>query len=128
MPETDEMGYDRRVTDAAVIQLQQQFLDHAKDDAQWRLEQDKRWEHLDKNWLELVSAQHKNTEAIEKLITSIADMSDMARTYRDFQGVTRLGKGAQGFCLWLLKWGFIGAGIVSIIVYVANYFTAPPAA
>jgi hypothetical protein len=115
-----------------MIQLQQQFLEHTQDEASWRSDQDRRWKHLDENWAQLVDAttksaecQRKNTEAIEKLVVST---SDMVETYRDFQGVTRVGKGVQNLMLFLLKWGVIGTGAVASIKWLIDYFSDNPIA
>ena len=124
---------DMRCTDEKLVKLCQEFHDHKLEEDVWRAEQDRRWKHLDESWLHLVEAttksaecQRKNTEAIEKLVISIADMSDMARTYRDFQGVTRVGKGVQGLALWLLKWGLLGSAAAALIKWLIDYFSENP--
>jgi hypothetical protein len=127
MPGGDD---NRRGSDRVIKQLRQEFHQHKEEEEAWRAGQDLRWTQLDKNWTLLVDAttksaecQIKNTEAIDKLVESTGDM---VQTYRDFQGVTRIGKGVQSFCLFLLKWGFIGTSLVAMIHFVISYFSDKP--
>jgi hypothetical protein len=74
----------------------------------------------------LITAQESNTKAINELTISITTLvtntGDVVQLHKDFQGAARIGKGVQGFMLWLLKWGAIGAGIVTWITWLIDYF------
>lgn len=74
----------------------------------------------------LLTTQQENTDAITKLTMSLKtlvdDTSSIVQLQKDFTGAARVGQGVQNFMVWCLKWGAIGAGVVSITHYVVNHF------
>lgn len=74
----------------------------------------------------LVAAQQRNTDAVSNLTISVTSLventSSVVQLHKDLQGAARVGKGVQNFMLWLLKWGFIGAGISAAIMWVSTHF------
>ena len=75
----------------------------------------------------LIDAQQKNTDAISELTESVASVvkgtSSIIQLHKDFQGAARVGSGVQGFMIWVLKWGAIGAGIVAGMNWAIEHFT-----
>lgn len=67
----------------------------------------------------LVKTQQENTTAIASLVQ---ETRDIIKLQRDLQGAARLGKAAQGFALWLAKWGTIGAILAAAFSYVLDQF------
>jgi hypothetical protein len=76
---------------------------------------------------QLFQAQKTNTDAIGNLTEAVSslvqDTSSIIQLHKDFQGAARVGKGLQGFMVWLLKWGVIGAGVVALMNWVIEYFS-----
>ena len=74
----------------------------------------------------LINAQQKNTEAVMKLTASVTSLventSAVVQLHKDFQGAARIGKGVQGFMIWCLKWGAIGTGVVTGLMWLIEYF------
>lgn len=74
----------------------------------------------------LITAQEKNTEAVTDLTKSVTSLventSDVIQLHKDFQGAARIGKGVQGFMIWCLKWGAIGTGITTGIMWLIEHF------
>lgn len=75
---------------------------------------------------DLFKAQQANTDAIAKITDSVSklveDTGDIIKLHRDFQGAARVGKGVQGFLLWLLKWGVIGTGVATVVMWLIERF------
>lgn len=67
----------------------------------------------------LVETQQVNATTISDLAQSV---SGVVQLHKDWQGAARVGKGVQGFMLWCLKWGAIGAGVVAIIKWTVERF------
>ena len=74
----------------------------------------------------LVAAQQANTDSISELTRSVSslveDTSSIIQLHKDFQGTVRVGKSVQGFMVWCLKWGAIGAGVVAIMNWLIEHF------
>lgn len=71
-------------------------------------------------WLKGIDGKaDMNTANIAKLTASI---EKLVQVQRDLEGVIRIGAGTQKLFLWLLKWGFIGAGLVSAAKWVLEHF------
>lgn len=74
----------------------------------------------------LVKAQEANTTAISELTKSVSSVvegtSAIIQLHQDIQGAARIGKGVQGFMLWCLKWGFIGTGIATGLMWLIDHF------
>lgn len=76
----------------------------------------------------MFQAQQENASTLRDLIgvvSSLAnDTKEIVELNRDFKGVIRAGRGAQGFFLWLLKWGAIGTGLVAIGNWLLDHFSS----
>jgi len=74
----------------------------------------------------LIKAQEENTKAISKLTESVSSVvkgtSAIIQLHKDIQGAARIGKGVQGFMLWCLKWGFIGTGVATGLMWLIDHF------
>jgi len=74
----------------------------------------------------LIEAQEANTKSISKLTESVSSVvegtSAIIQLHKDVQGAARIGKGVQGFMLWCLKWGAIGTGVVTGLMWVIEHF------
>lgn len=116
-------GEDVRCTDEKLFQLCKDFDKHVD---MFERHVAKESEKFDK----LIEAQQVNTQAISTLTKAITDVvsetRDIVQLHKDFQGAARVGKGLQGFMVWCLKWGAIGAGCVAIINAVLTYFSDNP--
>lgn len=79
-----------------------------------------------KKFEKLITAQEENTKAISKLTESVSSVvkgtSAIIQLHQDIQGAARIGKGVQGFMLWSLKWGVIGTGITTAIMWLVEHF------
>lgn len=110
---------DMRFADQALVRFHQDFIDHVD-----RFKSHEENEHIKFN--ELIEAQHNNTKAITELTSSVSnlvdDTRDIIKLHQDFQGTVRIGANAQGFMLWLLKWGIVGAGLVAVIKWTSKHF------
>jgi len=116
-------GDDMRFSDSMLLQLREDFDKHVTEEMS-----------LSKDHL---AAQNANVEAISKLTVSVAtltdnvsaltnDTRDIIQTYKDLQGVARIGSGAQRFAIWCMKWGSIGAAGAAGIHYIVNHFSTHP--
>ena len=85
----------------------------------------------------ILDAQNANIVAISALTNSVAtltdnvsaltvDTRDIIRTYKDFQGVARVGNGVQKFVIWCLKWGGIIGGVGVGISWIIEHFSKHP--
>jgi hypothetical protein len=76
----------------------------------------------------LIQSMQTNTDTVGEICKQVSqltqDTRDVIQLHRDFKGAARLGKGAQGFFLWLLKWGAIGAGLVAIGNWLLDHFSS----
>jgi len=74
----------------------------------------------------LITAQQKNTEAVTELTASVTSLventSAIVQLHKDFEGAARIGKGVQGFMIWCLKWGAIGTGVVTGLMWLVEHF------
>ena len=106
-------GDDMRFSDSMLLQLREDFDKHVTEEMS-----------LSKDHL---AAQNANVEAISKLTVSVAtltdnvsaltnDTRDIIQTYKDLQGVARIGSGAQRFAIWCMKWGSIGAAGAAVTI------------
>ena len=99
-------------TEERLFQLCERFEQHELDES--------------KKFDKLIEAQKVNTDAISTLTESISKLVDdtaaIIQLHNDFQGAARVGKGIQGFMLWLLKWGAIGTGAVASITWLIDHF------
>ena len=115
MPNDKEM----RCTDEKLFQLCERFEQHVE-----RFEQHERNEQ--QSFDKLINAQHANTEAITTLTsavsTLVSDTSEVVQLHKNFQGAANVGRGVQGFMIWCLKWGVIGAAIVAGIDWLVDRF------
>lgn len=75
----------------------------------------------------LVKAQQNNAEAISEITRSVSqlveDTGAIIQLHRDFQGAARIGKGLQGFLMWCMKWGTIGLGVATAIMWLVEHFS-----
>ena len=80
----------------------------------------------EQNFNKLVKTQLMNTDAISSIATSVQELVDdtksIVQLHKDFQGAARLGNGLQKFLIWVLKWGAIGTGVATTIVWVTEHF------
>lgn len=108
-----------RATDKMLFQLCDDFKQHVG-----RFEEHEK--HEDEKFNRLIEAQQNNTTAITKLTESVtklvSDTSTIVKLERDFRGAARIGAGLQGFLLWCLKWGAIGAGTAAAVMWVVKHF------
>lgn len=102
-----------------VLELCEQFEDHLE-----RFEQHE--VHNEQNYNKLIEAQRVNTESIHRITHSIEDLvndtKSIVQLHKDFQGAARLGNGLQKFLVWVLKWGAIGTGTATAIIWVTDHF------
>jgi len=74
----------------------------------------------------LIEAQKINTAAVSELTRSVSslvdDTSSVIQLHKDFQGAARVGRGVQDFMIWCLKWGAIGTGVVTVVMFVVGKF------
>lgn len=105
-------GEPERRSEDALLQLCVRFEQHEVEE---RVKFDK-----------LIHAQQANTDCVAQLTKSVAtlveDTRGIIQLHKDFQGTARVGKGAQNFMLWLLKWGAIGVGVASGIHWLIEHF------
>jgi hypothetical protein len=71
----------------------------------------------------LIAMVESNNRATGELA---AATQDIVRVYTDWQGTIRIGAAVQRCCLWLGKWGVIGAGMAAGIKYVLSLFPPGP--
>ena len=74
----------------------------------------------------IMTAQLANTQAVSELTAQVSSLVDDTRVIiqlqNDIQGAARIGKGLQGFMLWLTKWGAIGFAIYSALRWIGTHF------
>ena len=111
---------ERRSDENLFQQLCTKFDEHVERFEQHELDEVERSKQL-------FVAQQANTDAISELTTSVSAVvegtSSIIQLHQDFQGAARVGKGVQGFMIWLLKWGAIGTGVVTAITWLVEYFS-----
>lgn len=69
----------------------------------------------------MLDAVRQNTRSIERLATETRAIVSL---HRDLQATVRVGRAAQATMLWLVKWGVVGAAIVSAVKWLANHQAA----
>lgn len=114
----DDNPKERQKHDVYLFQqMCEKFKNHVERFEQHELDEIKKFDRL-------IDAQQKNTAAISELTQSVSKIiestSAVIRLHKDFQGAARVGKGFQNFMMWLLRWGAIGTGVVSIMVWSIN--------
>lgn len=72
---------------------------------------------------QLKALVEQNARSVQELSNNVAGVLQL---YNDWRGTIRVGSALQQFCLWLLKWGVVGAGIASGIFWVLDHFKPPP--
>lgn len=110
MPQ-NEVELDMRFSDEKLLEFQKEFREHVQHCA-------RRFNDGDAQFIKLLEAQQRNTEAISALIE---ETRDIVQLHRDLQGVARVGVGAQKLMAWCLKFGFIGAALAAIVGWAAHY-------
>lgn len=102
-----------------VMKLKEQLDQHVLNFEEYKLQESEKFDRL-------LSTQQENTNAITKLTVSLKtlvdDTSSIVQLHKDFTGAARIGNGVQGFMVWCLKWGMIGAAVVSVTHYIINHF------
>jgi hypothetical protein len=102
-----------------LFQLCTDFEQHVKEFRQHELAEREKFDKL-------IIAQQVNTDAIAELTRVVGkiveDTSEIIQLHKDFQGAARVGKGFQGFMLWVLKWGAIGAGVYTVLNWIVEHF------
>lgn len=77
------------------------------------------------NFKTLFLAQEENTRAQQENTKAVAELIEntkaVVQLYQDLQGVGRMGKGAQGFLTWVIKWPLIGGGLYGMCKWVMNH-------
>lgn len=91
-----------------LIQLNEQFFELKKRFEKHEKEEAEKFDSM-------IQAIEHNTESINELTKST---QAIVQLHHDLQGAARVGKGVQGFFVWLLKWGAIGAAIVAMLRWV----------
>jgi response regulator of citrate/malate metabolism len=106
-------------TEERLFQLCEKFEQHV---ARFEKHEKEESDKFDK----LINAQQENTDAISELTKSVSslvdDTSSIIQLHKDFQGAARVGRGVQGFLVWCLKWGAIGTGVVTVILWIVDKF------
>jgi len=100
-----------RFSDEKLQEFQEEFRDHV-------MRCEERFNDGDRQFGQLIQAQQRNTEAISLLID---ETRAIVQLHRDFQGVARVGVGAQKLVVWLAKLGFVGISLAAIINWLANF-------
>jgi hypothetical protein len=102
-----------------MIELKEKLNQHVEAFETFKIEESAKFDRL-------LSTQQKNTDAIYELTTSVSrlvdDTSAVVQLHKDLTGAARVGKGVQSFMVWCLKWGAIGAAVVSATHYIVNHF------
>jgi hypothetical protein len=110
----------KRFSDEKLFKLCQDFDTHIKRFNEYEIREQGKF-------IEMIEAQRVNTVAITELTKSVTRLTNdtlgVVKTYNDLRGAARVGDNVQKFMLWLLKWGFIGAGIVAAIRWGLKYST-----
>ena len=87
---------------------------------------DKRFDEQERSFNRLIETQQANTAAISQITRQLSqlieDTSAIVKLHKDFQGAARVGVGIQGFMIWCLKWGAIGTGVVTGIMWLVDQF------
>lgn len=116
-------GEDMRCTDEKLFQLCQDFHNHKVEEDSWRKNHDDRMERL-------FNAQDTNTKAIADIAASVStvveETRDVIQLQKDFQGTVRVGRSAQKFAIWCVKWGAIGTAFGTGIHYIIEHFGKHP--
>ncbi len=75
---------------------------------------------------EVIASQELNTKAVSDLTKQMSNLigetREVIHLHQDMQGAIRIGKGVQSFVFWLLKWGAIGGGLASGILWLSEHF------
>jgi hypothetical protein len=106
-------------TEERMVELCEKFEQHVVRFEQHELDEGEKFDKL-------IKAQQANTDAIAVLTESVSslvdDTSSIIKIHKDFQGAVRVGSGVQNFMLWLMKWGVIGAGLATLVMWVIDHF------
>ena len=94
-----------RFSDEKLFEFHSEFRQHVE-----RCE--KRFNDGDEQFLALIEAQKRNTDAITALVEETRGIVEL---HRDLQGATRVGMSLQKFIVWLTKWGAIGVGLATLL-------------
>ena len=100
-----------RFSDEKLYQFRDEFRQHVA-----RCEE--RFNDGDEQFKQLIQAQQKNTDAISSLIE---ETRSIVQLHKDIQGVTRIGKAAQSFLAWVVKWPLIGAGLYAMVSWIIDH-------
>ena len=70
-------------------------------------------------FVSMINAVHLNTKSINELADETRAIVEL---HRDIQGTVRVGRSAQNFIAWLLKWGAVSAVVVAIGKWGSKFF------
>jgi len=68
---------------------------------------------------DLIKAMEDNSKKSEEIKKSVSSLIDLER---NIKGTFIVGSAVQKFMLWIVKWGFIGAGIAAGMMWVVDKF------
>lgn len=105
---SNEMSF----SDEKLYQFRTEFRQHVN-----RCEE--RFNAGDQKFEQLITAQQRNTEAIASLIE---ETREVVQLHKNLQGAARIGKNAQSFLAWIVKWPLIGAGLYAMFNWVIKHF------
>lgn len=112
-------GKERRADDKRLFQLCERFEQHVQRFEEYKVAEGEKFDRL-------IEAQQTNTTAIADITGSLSvlvnDTHDIVQITKDFQGAARVGKGVQGFLIWCMKWGAIGTGVATAVLWIAEHF------
>jgi len=73
----------------------------------------------------LIEGQAETAKQMSELVAAVTKLTTstegVVRTYNDLMGAARVGTKLQAICVWLLKWGAIGAAVVAAIRWAAEH-------
>lgn len=109
-----------------VLDLCGEFEEHLDRFEQHEISQEHAFNKLVEAQRVNTEAQRINTESIYNVTNSVdklvRDTKSIVQLHKDFEGAARLGSGLQKFLIWVLKWGAIGTGIATAVLWITEHF------
>lgn len=118
-----QVSANKELSVSEMQKLRQDFDLHVEKDNEWKLEQERQWIINNKIINQTIAIQKENATQIKSLSD---DTAGIIAIYKDTASVIRVGSAVQKSMIWILKWGFIGTGIVAGADYLIEFFNQPP--